>query len=170
MRKPYIPKWKPDPPPKPRYKARQDPLRVFVTFTVADGAGVLVQRGVVQVADYLAARRWARQVFSYGLELRGAGWVQYIAPHTILSIEHLDTDRPYREQIDQTAGAWQLEDVSPALIGVALDAYWANRDAPEVVIIEDAAFAAAVLAAHTGAPPTEGRWQPKGRGSEELSR
>ncbi len=62
------------------FTVRQDPLRVFVTFTVADGAGVLVQRGVVQVADYLAARRWARQVFSYGLELRGGGWVQYIAP------------------------------------------------------------------------------------------
>jgi len=74
-RKAYVPVYKPDPPPKPRYKARQAPLRVFVTFLVADGERTQVQRGVVPIADYLAARRWARQAIAYGSELRGAGWV-----------------------------------------------------------------------------------------------
>jgi len=58
-RKAYSPTYKPDPPPKPRYKARQLPLRVFVTFRSAGGAQTQVQRGVVLVEDYLAARRWA---------------------------------------------------------------------------------------------------------------
>jgi len=72
-RKAYSPSYKPDPPLKPRYKARQAPLRVFVTFLLADGERTQVQRGVVLVEDYLAARRWARQALAYGLALRGAG-------------------------------------------------------------------------------------------------
>ena len=72
-RKAYSPSYKPDPPPQPRYKARQAPLRVFVTFLLADGERTQVQRGVVLVEDYLAARRWARQALAYGLALRGAG-------------------------------------------------------------------------------------------------
>jgi len=46
---------------------------VFVTFLLADGERTQVQRGVVLVEDYLAARRWARQALAYGLALRGAG-------------------------------------------------------------------------------------------------
>jgi len=160
-RKAYSPSYKPDPPLKPRYKARQAPLRVFVTFLLADGERTQVQRGVVLVEDYLAARRWARQALAYGLELRGAGWVQYIAPSAVLSVEHLDTDRPYREQIAPEAGVLQPADVSPALLGVDLDAYWADRDAPGVAVLRDVAFDAELRAAHTGAPAADGPWQPK---------
>ena len=159
-RKAYSPTYKPDPPPKPRYKARQALPRVFVTFLLAAGERTQVQRGVVLVADYLAARRWARQVFSYGLELRGAGWVQYIRPSAVLRVAQRDTDRPYREQVPPEAGALQLADVSPALLGVDLDAYWTDRDAPGVVVLRDAAFAAELRAAHTAAPAAVGPWQP----------
>ena len=146
--------------PSPADVARQAPLRVFVTCLVADGAQTQVQRGVVLVADYLAARCPFRQALSYGLELRAAGWVQYISPSAVLSVEHLDTDRPYREQIVPEAGALQLADVSPALLGVDLDAYWTDRDAPGVVVRRDAAFDAELRAAHTAAPAAAGPWQP----------
>ena len=160
-RKAYVPVYQPDPPPKPHYKARQVPLRVFVTFLLADGERTQVQRGMVLVEDYLAARRWARQALAYGLELRGAGWVQYISPSAVPSVEHLDTDRPYREQIAPEAGALQLADVSLALLGVDLDAYWSDRDAPGVAVLRDAAFDAELRAAHTDAPAADGPWQPK---------
>jgi len=112
---------KPEPPPKPRYKARQAPLRVFVTFQQVDGERLVLQRGYVLVEDYLAARKWRRAAFSYGLCLRADGWLQYINHTAVLSIEYLDTDRPFHKQMDPAASPLQLTDISPALVGIDLD-------------------------------------------------
>jgi len=73
----------------------------------------------------------------------------------------LDTDRPYRAQIAPEAGALQPADVSPALLGVDLDAVWADRDAPGVAVLRDSAFDAELRAAHTTAPAADGSWHPK---------
>jgi hypothetical protein len=91
MRKRIV-SYKPPPPPKPRYKARQDPLVVYVTFLLCQEERLVPCRAVVLVPDFLAARTWARRTFSAGLVVCRDGWVQYVAPHAVLAVEHLDTD------------------------------------------------------------------------------
>jgi hypothetical protein len=86
--------YQPPPPPKPRYKARQDPLVVYVPFLLCQEEHLVPGRAAVLVADFLAARTWARRAFSAGLIVCRAGWVQYVAPHAVLAVAHLDTDCP----------------------------------------------------------------------------
>jgi hypothetical protein len=160
--------YKPPPPPKPRYKARQEPLVVYVTFLLCREERLVRCCAAVLVADFLVTRTWAQRAFSAGLVVCRDGWVQYVAPHAVLAVEHMDTDLPYREQIAPEDGALQPEDLSMALIGASIDVWWADPAHPEVVVQRDAALEARAIAAYYGDPaPVQPQRAPKRRARAE---